>query len=336
MKNIIINISEWLNRGEDIILASIIDDSGSTPRKAGARMAIKGSGDFIGTIGGGAVEYKVQQMAAEAFTNKKSLIKPFVLSTDDKENLGMICGGNVTVFIQYISSLDARMRELFAFGADLFSQNTDSWLVTDITDEANWYMTILTEKAQIGDPLPEKVPEQIFAENRSVQIESAGRKYHSEPLTRAERVYIFGGGHISQELVPLLSHVGFSCFVYDNLPEFADKGLFPSAQGVILGDFDNITEYVDITERDYVVVVTRGHRFDSSVQAQALRLKPRYLGVIGSRTKIAAVSKQLIDMGFSREEIETVHAPIGIAIRAVTPAEIAVSIAAELIMIRAG
>jgi xanthine dehydrogenase accessory factor len=275
-------------------------------------------------------------MAAEAFISKKSRIAPFVLSSDDKEDLGMICGGTVTVYIQYVSALDENARELFNYAADQFSKNVNSWLVTDITDESEWRMTLLTTETTTGSPLPDGLPEQVFSLNRCCHLECAGRKYYAEPLTRAERVYIFGGGHISQELIPLLSHTGFSCTVFDNLPKFASKDLFSAADSAIVGNFDAISSYVTITENDYVIILTRGHSYDLIVQAQALRLKPRYIGVIGSRSKIAAVSQKLIEMGFSQEEIDTVHTPIGIPIKADTPAEIAVSIAAELIMTRAG
>ncbi|MCL2164132.1 MAG: XdhC family protein [Oscillospiraceae bacterium] len=334
MKKLMESVARWLNQGEDVILATIIADSGSAPRGAGARMAIIGDGSFVGTIGGGAVEFRVQQMAVQALKDKKSLIKSFTLSPNDKEDLGMICGGNVVVFIQYIPASDYNAGELFAYGFDLFTENVDSWLITDITDETDWHMTIFSEGGTIGGPLPDDILNSAFLSNNR-QFEHNGRKYYSEYLSKAERVYVFGGGHISQELVPVLSHIGFSCFVFDNLPKFANRELFPSAQGVTLGDFDNISGFVDITEKDYVVIMTRGHSFDFSVQAQALKKNPRYIGVIGSRSKIAAVSQKLGEMGFSQEEISKIHSPIGIAIKADTPAEIAVSIAAELIMIRA-
>jgi len=270
-------------------------------------------------------------MALEALKDKKSHIKSFILSPNEKENLGMVCGGNVTVYIQYISANDENAHNLFAYGNGLFSQNIDSWLVTDITDETDWRMSIHTMDSKTDDNLSDP---RLFT-NRGVQIEISGRKYYSEPLTKAGRVYVFGGGHVSQELVPLLSHLGFSCVVFDSLPKFADKRLFPAADGVILGDFENISASIDITGKDYVVIMTRGHSYDFIVQAQALRRNPRYIGVIGSRAKIALVSKKLREQGFSQKEIDSVYTPIGIDIKADTPAEIAVSIAAELIMVRA-
>ena len=332
MKKLMMTVSQWLNQGKNVVLATIISDSGSAPRGAGARMAIIDDGSLIGTIGGGAIEYKVQQMAAEALKDKKSRIKSFILSHNEKEDLGMVCGGNVTVYIQYISACDKNALNVFSYGSSLFSKNIDSWLVTDITEETDCSMYIHTMESK-GENLPDDA-RGLFL-NRGVQVEASGRRYYSEPLTRAGRVYIFGGGHISQELAPLLSHLNFSCFVFDSLPKFANKELFPTADGVVLGDFGNISASVDITENDYVVIMSRGHSSDFIVQIQALRKNPRYIGVIGSRAKIAIVSKKLREQGFSQDEINSIHTPIGIGIKADTPAEIAVSIAAELIMVRA-
>ena len=335
MKKLMSSVSQWLSNGEDVVLATIIASSGSAPRGAGARMAIIKDGSFAGTIGGGALEYKVQQIARDALKNKKNEIKSFDLSSNDKEDLGMVCGGDVTVYIQFISSCNEQARSLFEYGKELFSQNTNSWLLTDISGETEWGMGICANGSIKGNLRHELILEKQLFANHPVQLEVDGRKYYSEPLTRAGKVFIFGGGHISQELVPLLSHLGFPCVLFDNLPKFACKELFPAAESVIIGDFENISAQVTITEKDYVVIMTRGHVSDLAVEIQALRLSPLYIGVIGSKKKIETVTNKLLEKGFSREAINRVHTPIGIAIKADTPAEIAVSIAAELIITRA-
>jgi xanthine dehydrogenase accessory factor len=338
MKKLMLSVLEWLSQGKDVALATIIASSGSTPRGSGARMAINGD-SFAGTIGGGALEYRVQQMAMDALKQRKtygnSRSISFYLSPNDKEDLDMICGGGVTVYMQYISSSDEKTRRLFEFGVELFSQNVDSWLVTDITDETEWRMGICAQGVKNENTLPELANEKGFFASRGVQLEISGRRYYSEPLTRAGKVYIFGGGHISEELVPLLAHLGFRCVLFDSLEKFACRELFPSAESVIAGDFDNISAKTAITEKDYVVIMTRGHSSDFTVQAQVMKLKPHYIGVIGSGKKIAGVSSMLLEQGYSKDEINRVHAPIGAAIKADTPAEIAVSIAAELILVRA-
>jgi len=345
MKKLLSSVLQWLSKGENVVLATIIADSGSTPRGAGARMAIINDGSFTGTIGGGPLEYNVQQMALDTLSSSESPMgagsrsKSFFLHPNDKEDLGMLCGGKVTVYIQYISCADEKTRKLFEFALELFSQNNDSWIVTDITDEAEWRMGIFTRGSTSQSDLRELTPDELAAhekelfKNSGVQVRIAGRRYYSEPLTRAGKVYVFGGGHVAQELVPLLSHLDFKCVLFDNLGQFANKELFPCAESVITGNFNDISASVSITEKDYVVVVTRGH--DSTVQAQAMKLKPYYIGVIGSRSKTETFAKVFLEQGFSQDEINRVHAPIGIPIKSDTPAEIAVSIAAELILVRA-
>jgi len=150
-------------------------------------------------------------------------------------------------------------------------------------------------------------------------------------------VYIFGGGHIAQELVPLLSHLDFRCVVFDDREEFSKPELFPGAEKVLLGDFKHIGRFVALSENDYAVIVTRGHLWDLEAWAFALSSQASYIGVIGSKTKHEAVKARLRERGFDDSSINAarVHAPIGMDIKSETPAEIAVSIAAELILIRA-
>ena len=148
-------------------------------------------------------------------------------------------------------------------------------------------------------------------------------------------VYIFGAGHVARALVPVLSMVELRCVVLDDRPEFADATLFPEAEQVLLCDFADVEKTVKIAERDYAVIMTRGHEYDAQVQAQMLRTKARYIGVMGSASKRAYVRKTLLTQGFSETEIDRVKTPIGIKIGSDTPAEIAVSIAAEMIMVRA-
>ena len=187
----------------------------------------------------------------------------------------------------------------------------------------------------LGMDMPGQALQEPIFTSRTLQQEVGGRKYYIEPLVQAGTVYIFGGGHVAQELVPVLSHVGFRCVVMDDREEFANREVFPQAAATIVGNLEGIGSYIDIRPCDYVCVMTRGHQFDYYVQRQALTMKPGYIGIMGSRNKIRVVTDKLLADGFTREEIEACHMPIGTDIRAETPAEIAISIAGELICERA-
>ena len=134
----------------------------------------------------------------------------------------------------------------------------------------------------------------------------------------------------------MLAHVGFSVTVYDNRPGLATREHFPDADQVLLGEFTRFGEQITITDRDYVVIMTPGHQADYEVLEQALRTPARYVGCIGSKHKVAATQKKLREAGVPEADIQRTVSPIGLPIGGETPAEIAISIAAQMIACRAG
>lgn len=310
MKNLFSNLYETVKTGEPVMLVSVIGDSGSTPRGAGARMAVRTDGTSTGTIGGGAVEYRSVQLAVEAMKQKKSYIEGFNVA-----DLGMICGGDMEVYFQYIAGNHSNIFFLEDVTKQL-TKNENSWLVTEIIDESNWKMS-------------------IHAESSGELVREEGKKYFIEALSKAGKVYIFGGGHISQKLVPVLDSVDFKCIVIDDKLEFANAELFPLADTTVVADFAAYSNKITAKPCDYVAILTRGHKNDYEALVQALRTEACYIGLIGSRTKLGKTKQRLLEDGFSEEDFNRVHAPIGIAIKAETPQEIAISIAGEMIRVRA-
>ncbi len=325
MRQLFQAVLDRLSQNEPLVLVTITAASGATPRGAGARMLVGTQGRICGTIGGGAVEYRAICMAKEVLEDKTSRSKAFTLNRQDVENLGMICGGNVEVFFHYLPAGDPLALALAEKALASMERGADLWLLTDVAagekmglytpDEGFWGLEaplpLPRKAARLGDLL-------------------------AEQIWSASRVYIFGGGHVAQELAPVLSHVGFRCVVMDDRPEFADPRLFPTAEQVILGNLEKIDDFVTITSRDYVCVMTRGHAYDTAVQAQILRRQPCYCGVIGSRKKAAGVRKALReDHGLTDDLLDRITTPIGLEIEAETPAEIAISICAQMIRHRA-
>ncbi|GHS94795.1 xanthine dehydrogenase [Synergistales bacterium] len=154
----------------------------------------------------------------------------------------------------------------------------------------------------------------------------------TECFLPSSRVIIFGGGHIAAPLSHMAGLLKFNVTVFDDRPFFADRRRFPSASEVICESFEKIAERVTFQSGDYVVIVTRGHRHDIDCLRSALSGEaPFYMGMIGSRRRVAIVRQQMIDEGFSQDRVRSLHSPIGLNIGAVTPEEIAVSIFAEII-----
>jgi xanthine dehydrogenase accessory factor len=155
-----------------------------------------------------------------------------------------------------------------------------------------------------------------------------------EPLLPAERVYIFGGGHISYYLAPMASAVNFQVTVIDDREEFANTERFPQADEIIVDEFEKAIQNLCPHRCSYIVIVTRGHSYDELVLQWALSTQARYIGMIGSESKIKTIFTNLEAKGVPSEKLKKVHSPIGLPIGAQTPAEIAVSIMAELIEAR--
>ena len=157
-----------------------------------------------------------------------------------------------------------------------------------------------------------------------------------ETISAPETLLIVGGGHIGLSLATIGEHIGFSVAVIDERPEYANPERFPMADRTICGEFDEEVRRFPIGPDTYVVIVTRGHRQDETALHEAVGRGARYVGMIGSRRRVGAVLQHLLEEGVPPGDLESVHTPIGLDIGAETPAEIAVSIIAEIIQLRKG
>ena len=323
MKILVKKVAAALERGEKVVLCTILSSSGSSPRGAGARMAVFADGSTYGTVGGGEVELIAAGEAMEVLKKGNTRVRAFCLAPEQVASIGMICGGNVTVYYQLLTEKELpKLRQMQA----ALERDANSWLYLKIADGKVTEFEVLDEEAGKREP-------ELF-QVRAV-LQKGEPLVYTEPLTRAGRVYIFGGGHVGQALVPVLANIGFRVTVYDNRRELSDKAHFPAAEEVLFGSYEDISGQVKLTENDYVVIMTPGHQGDFALLEQVLRHKTRYVGCIGSRHKIARTRELLRQAGIVEEAILSVHSPIGLSIGAETPAEIAISIAAELISCRA-
>ncbi len=161
---------------------------------------------------------------------------------------------------------------------------------------------------------------------------TAGNDSYCRKFVPRERLIVLGGGHISQPVCRIASMLDFAVTVVDDRPLFANYERFPDAEEVICEAFRKAIQELHIRENDYVCVVTRGHQWDGECLREILSGQmPSYLGMIGSRRRVKSLYDALEKEGYSRMVLESIHSPIGLSIRAVTPAEIGVSICAELI-----
>ena len=297
-----------LERGEDAVLVTVASAQGSTPRGAGAQLLAGRDGLAAGTVGGGPGEAQVLALAAELLEQGRSAVRTLELCHGGE--LDSVCGGEQTVLLQFVPRDAAAWRTLAREVLARLEAHRGGGLVLETG----------------ADPaLLEETPGCPVWDGRRLTL----------PLPVGERVVIFGGGHCALALAPVLRSVGFRVAVFDDRPEFASAERFPEAETVVCHDYTDIAGGLELTVEDYAVVMTSGHSHDLEVENQLLRRPLRYVGVMGSRTKTAYVNGKLREMGVPEEAIQKVHTPIGTAIKAVTPEEIAVSITGELIYERA-
>ena len=334
MREIAQHILDAATTGCDLVLVTVAESEGSTPRNAGSQMLVSHDGLVCGTIGGGAVERIAAQQAVELFRTGASYCQAFCLAPNQVNDIGMICGGSVTVYFRFFDHENARDLELIKTILELLASGQDAWLVSRMEDGKITAMGTFDEAHGLRFAELDETMLRPWLTSSAV-YRKGEPSYYVEPISRAGRVYVFGGGHVGKALVPVLANVGFRVAVFDNRKDFAKPENYPAAEQVIFGDYYHIEEKVHITERDYVTIMTPGHQADREVLLQAMKSPACYVGCIGSRHKLAATYKYLMENGIPEAELSRIHAPIGITIFAETPEEIAISIAAELIRHRA-
>jgi xanthine dehydrogenase accessory factor len=249
-------VADALERGEPAALVTIVSTLGSTPQRVGAKMLVFADGRIVGTIGGGCYENDAFWKAREAIKNRKPQLVHYELSDDFAQETGLICGGQMDVYI--------------------------------------------------------------------------------EPIEPSPELYLIGAGHVAFHLARLAHEVGFRVHVLDDREKFANRERFPTAVEVVADDIPAWLARTALPAHAYVVIVTRGHTNDLEALRALAPRDLRYLGLIGSRAKVARIYDALTADAMPADQLQRVHAPIGLDIGAVTPQEIAVSILAELIAVKHG
>jgi xanthine dehydrogenase accessory factor len=249
-------VTAALERGEAAALVTIVATTGSTPQRVGAKMLVFADGRIVGTIGGGCYENDAFWKAREAIDHRRPELVHYELSDDFAQETGLICGGQMDVYI--------------------------------------------------------------------------------EPIEPSPELYVIGAGHVGFHLARLAHEVGFRVHIVDDREKFANNERFPTAEEVVVDDIPTWVARANLPPHAYAVIVTRGHTNDLEALRALAPIDLRYLGLIGSRAKVARIYEALAADEMPAERLKRVHAPIGLDIGAVTPQEIAVSILAELIAVKHG
>jgi len=349
MEDLYAEIVKALEKKERVALATLINRVGSAPRAVGAKYLVKKDGTSFGTIGGGCVEAEVWQGAQEVIQKGHAGVVHFDLTSEQLAAGGLICGGTVDIFLE---PLGEAVLDIYREVARIKQKGGSAVLATLVSMD---HATVNGEGTKIlmkrsgekigylsfGGDLEEKLlkeSEGVLRENQPrivvVDLEKKKLEILMEPVVSEPTVYIFGAGHVSQQLSPMVKKVHFKVVIIDDREMFANRDRFPEADDVIVSEFEKCFDRLVIDESSYIVILTRGHLYDGFVLEQAIKTHARYIGMIGSRSKIQILYKGLMKKGVPQASLDRVCAPIGLDINSETPEEIAVSIAAELIKVR--
>jgi len=311
-------------------LATVSRRRGSLPMASDAKILVTADGRRWGTVGGGCVEADVIEQALAAATAGIPGSVKHTLNADLAGDIGLSCGGSAEFFLE---PLVGDMVELYQRVANAIRERVPTTVYTavDWSGGPRKAARIGSDVVTVGEfELPSETDD-----DSGIRLDEASQVL-VESLPRLPRVIIFGAGHVGAEIARLASNVGFHVVVIDDREDFANAERLPWAHDVRAEDFRTVLDDFAFDEDDFVLATTRGHSFDAYIIERTANSRARYVGMLGSKRKKAVVLEALEDAGVPKDSLARVKTPIGLDIRADTPAEIAVSVVAELVQIRRG
>jgi len=334
-----------LSQDKTLALVTVVATWGSTPQVAGAMMVVNSDGSTAGTVGGGNAERLITQDAILTLRENRPMLKDYLLT--EGGNTEMVCGGKMRVFIEPVGEEKDFFEDL---DNEAGSGRTSALAIIISGKEIlssfiGKKMLITSDGIAMGSLGMEKIEKLVVPESSKAIKEGSPRlRTYILEETKKQEVIIFinvipgeanliiaGGGHIAKPLLEIAKVLGFNVTIVDDRKEYANKFRFPLADEIICGDFKDVFSNLALNKNSNVVVVTYGHRYDEQVLEEVLKSKAGYIGCIGSKRKAKQTLQYLKGAGYSEENVKRVHIPVGLDIGAKTPAEISLSILAEIV-----
>ena len=350
MKNIYLQILDQQSDKYPLVLATVTRTHGSTPQKPGSSALFYKKGLISGTVGGGIVEGKVQKIAMDALLSKESGHFLFNLSNDISNTEEAICGGQISVLVDVNLNNYIPVFEQVKQSLTKRIPGVVITMVTGLTEKTvliNRYWMSDAYKPSIPVGFIEKIEPVVMSllsaanpsDYRELELtipdEEPSSLFFLEPILPPAQLVIAGAGHIGKALAHLGSMLDFEVTVIDDRPEYANSENIPDADHIIVKDIGDAMQEVKKRDDTYVVIVTRGHKDDAAALKPCIGSDLAYTGMIGSKNKIATMRMNFIENEWATgKQWDEIQAPVGLEIKSKTVEEIAVSIAAQLILVR--
>ncbi|MDQ1297344.1 MAG: XdhC/CoxI family protein [Bacteroidota bacterium] len=350
MNSIYLKILEFERYGSGLVLATVTGTVGSTPQKPGSSALFANGKLAAGTVGGGIVESNVQQYAGKLISTKKSVLFRMHMNNDISQKEEAICGGEISILIDANPALHYAVFEQIK---ESLSGGIPGVLITMVTDcseshvRVNRYWMTMEKSPALPSAFLEKLKPVVINilstgitdDFRQLELMEQSKESSSlfflEPVFPLPKLVIAGAGHIGKALSHLGKLLDFEVTVIDDRDEFANADNLPDADHIIVKDIGMAIKEINKDKDTFIVIVTRGHNDDAEALKPCIGTATAYVGMIGSKGKVAKIRTGFIQRKWATEEQwNKIYTPIGLDIRSKTVEEIAVSIAAQLIQVR--
>jgi len=350
MRELYVRMAELEREGRPFAVATVVRTVGSTPQVVGAKMLVDDLGRTHGTLGGGCVEGDAFAEAKRILDDGGSSLREYELTEELAWDTGLVCGGTMWIHIEPgAGALTVGGRDLLGDVLAASSTGTPIALATllrkqgrEVVPDGRLYVEQSgTSGGSLGDAALDERACALASETlkggaaRTVVIDET-HELLVEPIVAKPHLVVVGAGHVGLALAKLAHGLAYEVTVIDDRPEFASKERFPEGVEVVRADMVEALGTLPIGWNSFIVVATRGHKLDAHCLRAAIQTRARYVGLLGSKRKTILIERMLREEGLPEERIRSVHAPVGLDLGGRTPAEIALSVLAELSMERYG
>ena len=340
MQDVMPSLDRWREDQEDIAVATVVNTWGSAPRPVGAKMVTTLSGGIAGSVSGGCVEGAVIEEAKHVMQSGQPRLLQFGVADEEAWEVGLACGGEIRVFVEPFEAVDGVYNTVKQHLADRQPLAVVS-VLEGPEKHLNHKLIVLPDGTIDGDlSLPdqqESIVQQaseLLAQGEGSTLEIDDMLLFAEVYPPTPRLIIVGAVHITEALIPIAHTVGFDTVIVDPRAAFATRERFPSVTKLVQEWPQHALSDLELDGAAYVVVLTHDPKIDDPALRMALASDARYIGALGSTSTNRKRIARLHEAGLPEAQIERLHAPIGLPLGGRSPAEIAVSIMAEIVKVK--
>lgn len=334
MKDIFNEMQEWADQGKRFAVATVVNTWRSSPRPVGSSLIVSEDSEMVGSVSGGCVENSVVQKALQKMQNDSSELAKYGVKNEDAWVVGLSCGGKIDILIEPFYSGEKKLNDQWEDFRNALNNNQGAVLIYSLLPDTN-FPSLYLEEGGFSSELTEEVKNKVveaFNSGKSQTFQVGENEYFAHVFPPKNRMLIIGSAHITTELIQLAGMYDFETIVIDPRDTFATKTHYNVAPDQLLINWpQEVMNDMPLDKYTYAVILSHDPKIDDEALAILLNKDVSYIGALGSKRTHEKRVMRLKERGFSEEQLEKIHAPVGIKINAQIPNEIALSVMSEII-----